>query len=129
MAQALPGVNVVNLPLWIGYRIAGLPGALASAAGVIFPPVGILTMMAIGYSFLSRYPQTKFAFAGAAAAAIGLSGAMGLRAARRQVRKLVPAVILALTFVAVGVLRLPMLVVVGVLAPISIGFAYYEARR
>lgn len=129
MAQALPGVNVVNLPLWIGYRMDGLPGALAAAAGVIFPPAGILAMMAVGYSFLSRYPQTKLAFAGAAAAAIGLSGAMGLRAAQRQVRKLVPAVILALTFVAVGVLRLPMLAVLAVLAPISIGFAYHEAKH
>ncbi len=32
LAQAFPGVNVVNLAIWIGYRLRGTPGALAGAA-------------------------------------------------------------------------------------------------
>ncbi len=129
MAQALPGVNVVNLPLWIGYRLAGVPGALAAASGVIFPPGMFIAIFYAFYAMLSRYHETALALQGAAAAAIGLSLAMGLRAARRQVRKVIPALILVATFVAVGVLHQSMLMVLLALAPISVGHAYWEVKR
>ena len=129
MAQALPGVNVVNLPLWIGYRLAGVPGALAAASGVIFPPGIFVAIFYASYAVLSAYPETNRALQGAAAAAIGLSLAMGLRAARRQVRKLVPALLLVATFLGVGVLHQPMILVLLVLAPLGVGHAYWEATR
>jgi chromate transporter len=129
MAQALPGVNVVNLPIWIGYRLAGGAGAVVSALGVILPPMLIVVAMAACYGWLSRYNATHLALQGAAAAAIGMSLSMGLRAARRQVRKLWPACILGVVFAAVGVLGLPMIAVVLVMAPVSVAIAYREATR
>jgi len=126
MAQALPGVNVVNLPLWIGYRLGGARGATVSALGVILPPMVIVMIMAAGYSWLSRFPATHLALQGAAAAAIGLSLSMGLRAAQRQIRQLWPALILVAVFAGVGLLGLPMILVVAVAAPLSIGIAYYR---
>lgn len=128
MAQALPGVNVVNLPIWIGYRIAGAPGAIWSALGVIFPPMLVVIVMAATYSFLSRYAATNLAMQGAAAAAIGLAASMGIRAGRKQIKKLVPGVILVVTFVAVALLRIPMIYVITVMAPISCYLAYRKAR-
>src|SRR5579872_1702138 len=38
IAQALPGVNVSNMAVWIGYRLRGTAGAIASLAGIIIPP-------------------------------------------------------------------------------------------
>jgi chromate transporter len=43
----------------------------------------------------------------------------------RNIRRLVPAVIAVAIFVAVGVLNWPMIPVVLVLAPLSIGFELY----
>jgi chromate transporter len=37
ISQALPGVNVKNMAIWIGYRLCGLPGAVAAVAGIILP--------------------------------------------------------------------------------------------
>ena len=129
MAQALPGVNVVNLPLWIGYRLAGIGGALAAVAGVIVPPMIIVTLMAATYGWLSRFVLTHLALQGAAAAAIGLSLSMGLRAARRQIRppqlrQVWPAAILVSVFVGVGLFRWPMVAVLAVAAPISVLLAW-----
>lgn len=129
MAQALPGVNVVNLPIWIGYRLRGGRGSFVAVMGVVVPPMLIVVVMAACYGFLVRYAATNLALEGAAAAAIGLSLSMGLRAARRQIRKLVPALVLMGVFVAVGLMRLPMLAVVGVMAPVSIGLAYRQIRQ
>lgn len=129
MAQALPGVNVVNLPIWIGYRIAGTAGAIWAALGVIFPPMLVVTVMAATYSFLSRYAGVNLALQGAAAAAIGLAASMGLRAGRKHVKKLVPCLILIATFVAVALEKIPMIYVVGVMAPVSCYLSYRKARR
>lgn len=129
MAQALPGVNVVNLPIWIGYRLAGSAGAVTAALGVILPPMLIVSLMAIGYGWLQRFHATNVALQGAAAAAIGLSLSMGLRAARRQIRRIVPACVLTAVFGAVGLLHLPIIVVVLVVAPMSVALAYLDVRR
>lgn len=129
LAQALPGINVVNLPIWIGYRLAGGWGALVSALGVVLPPMLLVTLMAISYGWLQRYAATGVALQGAAAAAIGLSLAMGLRAAKRQVLRLQPAFVLLVVFAAIGVLRLPLMWVVLAMAPVSIGLCYRQVRR
>ncbi len=124
MAQALPGVNVVNLPIWIGYRLCGSLGAVVAALGVIVPPMLIVVVMAAGYSWLSRYEATHLALQGAAAAAIGMSPSMGLRAARRQVRRLWPACVLGVVFAGVGLLKLPIFAVVLLMAPVSVALAF-----
>ena len=38
LSQALPGVNVTNMAIWIGYRLLGTPGALAGLCGIVLPP-------------------------------------------------------------------------------------------
>lgn len=124
MSQALPGVNVVNLPIWIGYRLQGGWGALAAALGVIIPPMLVVMALAAAYAWLRQFSATDIAFQGAAAAAIGLSLSMGIRAARRQIRKPIPAVVLALVFAGVGLLKLPMITVVAIMAPASVAIAY-----
>lgn len=128
LAQALPGVNVVNLAVWIGYRLAGGVGATAAALGIVVPPFVIMLSLSLAWGWLSRYPLANQALAGAAAAAIGLSLAMGLRVGRRCLRRVVPAVVMAVTFAAVGLLRLPLPQVVAVMAPLSIGIAYARER-
>lgn len=129
MAQALPGVNVVNVAIWVGYRISGAPGAVAAAGGVIVPPALISLVFASIYGVLSRYPEANHAFVGVASAAMGLTGAMCVRAARPQVARLASCAIMVLTFIGVGIFKLPMLAVVAVMAPISIALAWREEQH
>src|ERR1700751_3640335 len=37
VAQVLPGVNVVNLSIWIGWRLFGPAGATVAAVAIILP--------------------------------------------------------------------------------------------
>ncbi|HTI68017.1 MAG TPA: chromate transporter [Caulobacteraceae bacterium] len=129
MAQALPGVNVVNLPLWIGYRLFGGLGALVCALAVIVPSAAVLAVLAVLVIPLQRFPQTGLAFAGAAAAAIGLSLATGFRAAQGVMARPAAAAVMGATFVAVGLLKLPMVPVLLVLAPASIALAHRGRPR
>jgi chromate transporter len=114
ISQALPGVNVKNLAIWIGYRLAGRWGAVAGFAGIIVPPAIVIVLLGVLFARLARFELTHVALAGAAAAAaaIGLSLAMGITAVRRVPRRVVPMLVMAATFVGIGILHWPLLWVV-----------------
>ncbi len=124
LSQALPGVNVKNMAIWIGYRLAGARGAVAGFMGIIVPPAVFIVCLALVFAELARFPLTHIALAGAAAAAIGLSANMAIAAALRVPRRLMPWVFMTSTFVAVGLLHWPLLWVVLAEGAASIALEY-----
>lgn len=130
LAQAFPGVNVVNLAIWVGYRLRGTPGALAGVAGIIVPAAVLVVIIGAAFAALAQYPLTHLVLDGIGAAAIGLSLQMGLVAGDRAFRKGVWQTILMLVaFIAVGILHLSLPWVVLVLGCIGVGLAYRDLRR
>lgn len=130
LAQAFPGVNVVNLSIWIGYRLRGTLGALAGVAGIVVPAAVVIVIIAAAFGSLRGYDLTHLVLDGIGAAAIGLSLQMGLLAARRVVGKGAwPSAIMAIAFVAVGILHWSLPLVVLVLGPVGIALAYRDLRR
>ena len=130
LAQAFPGVNVVNLSIWIGYRLRGTPGALASACGIIVPAAILVVLIAAGFAALTGYPLAHLVLDGVGAAAVGLSLQMGVIAARRAAAKGLGAImIMAIAFTAVGLLHLSLPLVVLVLGPVSVALAYRQLAR
>ncbi len=123
ISQALPGVNVKNMAIWIGYRLLGRWGAVAGFAGIIVPPGIVIVLLGVLFSSLSRFALTHVALAGAAAAAIGLSLSMGITAVRRVPRRAAPLLVMAATFGMIGVLHWPLLWVVLGAGSVSIAAA------
>ena len=129
ISQALPGVNVKNMSIWIGFHLAGPRGAMAGLAGILFPPAILVVLISVAFSLLSGYPLVHIWLAGAAAAAIGLSLSMTITAVRRVRRRVLPLVLMVLVFVMIAVLRLPLVWVVVGVAPISVTAEYVRLRR
>ena len=129
LSQALPGVNVTNMAIWIGYRMLGLRGAVAGFCGIIIPPAIVIVLLSVAFASITAYEATQVALRGAAAAAIGLSLSLGLTAARRVRRAVLPAGIMVATFVAVGLLHLPLLWVVVVAGAVSVAAEHRRIRR
>ncbi len=129
LSQVFPGINVLNLAIWLGYRLLGGAGALAGALAMTVPPGLVLIGLAAAFTDLSQHSWVRTALDGVAAGAIGLGAAMGVAAARRSATGLLPVLIMAVTFGAIGLLRLPLVPVVAMLAPLSIGLAFWEGRR
>ncbi len=127
IAQAFPGVNVVNMAIWIGFQLRGGWGSLAAGTGMVVPTMFVIIALVAVLDELVKYPVTSLALAGAATAAIGLSLNIGLRALRRNARPL-PAVLSLATFSALFFLHMPLYVVVLTLAPLSIALAYWRSR-
>jgi chromate transporter len=131
LAQFLPGPNVVNLSVVFGSRIAGAPGAIAALGGLLGPPAMVAAFLSFLYSQFGDASILRGILLGIAAAAIGLMSATIAKMAQPVLsRLLAPApLVLAATFLAVGVLRLPLVPCLLVLAPVSIALAYWEQRR
>ena len=124
LGQVLPGPNVVNLSIMIGSRFHGPAGAVLAFSGLMLAPLAIILMLAAFYGEYGHVPAVQRFFAGTAAATAGLVVAMGLSMLTRQPR--VPRVlgITALAFAGSGLLGLPLVGVLAVLAPLSIILAW-----
>jgi chromate transporter len=129
LAQALPGVNVVNLSIWIGFQLRRGPGAIAAATGVIVPPMFLAIAVFTVFERISRFHLVGAFLAGAAAAAIGLSIAMGIRVTRAIGWQVAPLLVMAMTIFSLLVMRWPLVPTLAVLVPLSIGLALLRLRR
>jgi len=82
VAQAIPGPNMILMMGFIGWKIAGLPGAIASAFATFGPPC---TMYYSGYRLWDRFREARWqriTRAGVAPLTIGLIIAGGAVMAR-----------------------------------------------
>jgi chromate transporter len=130
VAQILPGPNVVNLSLMIGDRYFGTRGALVALAGMLCLPLLVVLALAALFAGVSDLPQVQGALRGMGAVAAGLITATGL--------KLIPALktncmgttvcllLAATTFIAIGVLRLPLAWVLLGLGGLACAWAYRQ---
>lgn len=128
LGQVLPGPNSVNLALQIGLQLRGGIGAVAAGIGLLGPPFLVILVLAMLYARYGGVGLVNTALMGIAAAGIGLTCSMGVRAARRM-RGVAPFGVAAAVFVAVGVLKWPMIPVVLVVIPVSVALAWRTERR
>lgn len=128
LSQALPGVNVKNMAIWIGYRLAGTPGAVAGVMGIVAPPTVVILLLGALFSSLAGYSQVHVALAGAAAGAIGLSFSMAITAVCRVRRRFLPYLFLVVTFIAVGILHWPLVWVVLIEGVLGVSIEYQRLR-
>ena len=125
LAQFLPGGNIVNLSVVVGQRFHGPLGSLAAVAGLLAGPVILVTFLGFIYFRSGQIAAVQDALAGLAAGAAGLIVAMAAKMAEPVIRRraVAPMVMAALAFVAIAA-EYPLLLVVGVLAPVSIALAW-----
>jgi chromate transporter len=128
LGQLLPGPNICNVAIMVGWRFAGYGGAAASLAGLVVMP--FLFMAVVGFLYV-RYGDTRIAqqaLTGMSAVAAGLVLATGLKMLSSLPRRWLPALFGVVAFAGVGLLRLPLLGVLLVLAPAAVALAWRAAR-
>ena len=127
LAQFLPGPNVVNFSVVFGSRFGGAPGAAVALAGLMGPPLVIVTMLAVLYAQFGDLEILGRILSGITAAAAGLLIAVVAKMAMPLFTKRwnwAPAIAI-LAFVGVAIMRWPLPWVFAGLAPISIALAWF----
>ena len=129
LGQVLPGPNVINLALMLGLRFAGLRGALAAVCGLVFVPMVVVLCMMGLYLRYQDVPQVQQALAGMTAVAAGLVLSTGVKLAQSQPRTVRAVMVGASAFVAIGLLRWPLLPVMAVLVPVALVLEHRATAR
>ena len=120
VAQIMPGPNVINLSIMLGWRYFGWRGALASLAGMLTFPLLVVLALALVYAQFASNPQVAGALRGMGAVAAGLITATGLKLVPALRKNAMGAPLCAAlgvaAFAAIALLKLPLawvLVVLG----------------
>ena len=132
VAQIMPGPNVINLGLMIGGRYFGFKGAMVALAGLLTAPMAIVLTLALFYAHFAAYSGVAGALRGMGAVAAGLIGATGLKlTGALQKNILGPRGCAGLgiaCFVAIALLRLPLLYVLVGLGAVACAMAYRRLK-
>lgn len=129
LSQILPGVNSTNLAVYVGQHLRGAVGALVALAGLLTGPFAVVLAAAVTYEQLNAIPGFQVAMQGIAAAAIGLLLRMAVSSTKNATRGVTSVVIMLVTFAAVGIFKLPLLLVAVVMAPIGVYAAWPKEAK
>jgi chromate transporter len=130
LCQFLPGPNIVNLSVVFGSRVRGAPGATMALAGLLGPPLVIVSLLGLAYARYGEVAAISQILSGVAAAAAGLLIATVVKMALPLLRTWRdPGLIVAFAaFAAIGPLGWPLPWVIAVLAPLSLALAWWVRR-
>jgi chromate transporter len=125
LCQFLPGPNIGNASIVLGKRWFGLTGSIVAALGLYALPLVWVVTFAMLYSKYASEPVVRALVTGVGAAGAGLFIATAIKLARPLAGKPAALVLIAGSFLAVGVGRMSLLFTM----PMALLAAYAIARR
>lgn len=120
LCQIMPGPNVMNLAVCLGARFQGWRGAVVAPLGILMAPMLIVLGLGLAYLHYGELAPVRAMLRGISAVGAGLILGAGLKMLFEYRRQAASVALVALCFVAVAWLRLPMLAVVALLVPAGI---------
>jgi chromate transporter len=131
LCHFLPGPNIVNLSMVFGARFRGIAGGVAAFAGLLGPPVVIVTILAILYAHFGQVEALRRVLAGVSCAAVGLLISVVFRMMMPLVKRrdLAALVVMVAVFVAIGLAQLPLPAVLLVAIPLSLAVTIIARKR
>ncbi len=72
LCQVIPGATMVQMCTYTGYRLRGLPGALAAAIGFVLPAFLLMAGLSAAYFSLGQFGVVKALFRGLGAIVVAI---------------------------------------------------------
>jgi chromate transporter len=124
ICRVLPGANQVNLAVFVGAKLRGAAGALAAVIGLTTLPIAIVLGLGTLYAACHSNPSVQAALRGVVAASVALSLSMAYKTGRKTLRSAGPWVLFAVSFFFSAIVRVPLLAMLAVLAPLGLWWAW-----
>lgn len=129
LGQILPGPNVGNAAVMIGRRFHGLAGALLATSGLYIGPLAILIALSVFYDLYGTTPGVAPFMQGVAAAAAGMVIGTAIKMGEKLRAPPELIVVGLLAIAGAAFLRLPLPIVVVVLAPLGVWLSLRRAWK
>ncbi len=131
IAQSAPGAIAVNASILVGYRVAGIAGALVTVLGTVLPPLIIVSVISLFYTaFRENIIVTMVMagmLAGVAAVICDVVITMGKEIIRRK--RLLPAAVLVVSFAAVRFWGINIVLVILACGLVGAADTFYQEKK
>ena len=130
LAQSAPGLLAVNMAIYSGYRLRGLPGAIAATVGAVLPSFVIILLVAILFTEIRENPMVERVFRGIRPVAVGLIVVPAVNMARKGCRKWWQWLLCLGTLAAIVLLKFSPIYIILVTIVVAVALTLAkEARR
>lgn len=129
IGQSLPGVIAVNTATFIGYKNAGVRGAVVSALGVISPSILLITLIATLLTGFQDIPVVRHALNGIQIGVCMLMAATIIQLWKNSIKDVTGVVICLATFVLAYFVGVGMVILVILAAVSGIAIKTVSGKR
>lgn len=129
VCQILPGGNIVNMAVAIGYDFAGLKGAMSAVFGLMLAPTIIVISLYQLYANFQNIPLVQHIIQGLAAAAAGLLFATGFKMLKPLMKSKLTYFTIVLTIIFMLLIKLPLVVTLLILIAINMMVLTFKQRQ
>ena len=123
LAQSVPGAIAINTAVFVGYKMRGLKGVLASVAGVVIPSFAIILLIAMFFSGIRDNEVITRIFNGVRPAVVALIAVSFFRLLQKKDFAWKVVIISTIAALAVALLKISPIIVI-LIAGIG-GIVYY----
>ena len=122
--QSMPGIIAINMGVLIGYRVAGVIGAVFSVIGVVLPPSIFILIIAMFMKSLSGSETLDHIFLGVRAAVSAMILLSAIKMGKQIIKGKAAAVIAAAGFIAMVFFDVNAIFLVIASAIVGLAMAY-----
>ena len=112
IGQCTPGVIAVNTATFIGHKHKGIPGAILTTLGLIFPSLVIITTIAAFLSNFADIPVVQHALGGVNAAVVAMIASSVLKLSKSTLKGPLSLAIFAAVLILAFLFDLPPVVLI-----------------
>ena len=131
IAQSSPGAIAVNASILVGYRVAGVIGALITVLGTILPPLIIISVISFFYTAFRDNAIVNMAMSGmlAGVAAVICDVVITMGTGILQKKRILPIAVLVASFLAVRFWKVNIILIILICAVIGAVDTLYMDRK
>ena len=112
IGQSTPGIIAVNVATFVGYRQAGILGAIVATLGIILPSIIIITILAGTINSISEYPRVQAALKGINVAVAALLTTVIIKFAKKTIKNLWNVLYMLVAFACIFFFKIPSFIVI-----------------
>lgn len=131
IAQSSPGAIAVNAAILVGYRVAGIPGALLTVSGSVLPPLIIISIISMFYKAFRDNPIVNMAMTGmlAGVAAVIMDVVVTMAKSIFKLKRILPVLVLLGSFIATYFFKVNILIIILVCAIVGALDTLYQQKN
>lgn len=129
VCQILPGGNIVNMAVAIGYDFAGVKGAFSAVFGLMLAPTVIVISLYQMYVNFQDIVLVRHMIQGLAAAAAGLLFATGFKMLKPIMKSKLTYFTILLTIIFMLLIKLPLALTLLILVTVNMAVLAFKQRR